>query len=124
MKFLLDQGIPRSAATHLRASGFEAVHVADLQMSTATDEQILNKARERCDVIVTLDADFHTILVLGSHASPSVIRIRIEKLKGDAIAQLVATVVANVGLDIENGAMVTIDENGARIKQLPVQTSQ
>lgn len=41
MRFLLDQGLPRSAVGTLAERGIDAEHVGDLGMATATDEDIL-----------------------------------------------------------------------------------
>ncbi len=59
MKILLDQGLPRSAADALREVGVDAVHVGDIGMAAALDEQILARAHAEERVVVTLDADFH-----------------------------------------------------------------
>jgi predicted nuclease of predicted toxin-antitoxin system len=37
MRLLLDQGTPRSTARHLAAHGIDAVHAADIGLSTATE---------------------------------------------------------------------------------------
>ena len=50
MKFLLDQGLPRSTVGHLQAMGLEAEHVGNLGLATATDETILAEGRNREDV--------------------------------------------------------------------------
>lgn len=42
MKFLLDQGLPRSTVTHLEAAGITAEHVGDLGLATASDATILS----------------------------------------------------------------------------------
>ena len=60
MKLLLDQGLPRSSVRHLADMGIAAEHVGDLGMATATDADILEAARQRQAVVVTLDSDFHT----------------------------------------------------------------
>jgi predicted nuclease of predicted toxin-antitoxin system len=82
MNLLLDQGLPRSTVGHLAAGGIAAEHVSDLGMSTWTDEAILEAGRQRNAVVVTLDADFHRLLALSRSMRPSVIRIRMEGLKG------------------------------------------
>jgi predicted nuclease of predicted toxin-antitoxin system len=56
MKLIIDQGLPRSAVEVLRAAGHDAVHVGDLGMSRARDDEILALALERAAVVVTLDA--------------------------------------------------------------------
>ncbi len=54
-------------------------------MSAASDTDILKYASTSGHIIVTLDADFHAILVVSGMTAPSVIRIRLEGLKGPAI---------------------------------------
>ncbi len=61
MKLLLDQGLPRSTVRHLAGMGVVAEHVGDLGMARASDTHILDVARERQAVVVTLDADFHAL---------------------------------------------------------------
>jgi predicted nuclease of predicted toxin-antitoxin system len=75
MKLLLDQGLPRSAAALLCQAGIDTVHVGDLGQSSADDSVILESGRDSNRVVVTLDADFHTLLALSGAATPSVIRI-------------------------------------------------
>jgi len=72
MKFLLDQGLPRSTVQHLQDMGLAAEHVGNLRLATASDETILKEGRTRGAVIVTLDSDFHTLLALSNASSPSV----------------------------------------------------
>jgi predicted nuclease of predicted toxin-antitoxin system len=97
MKLLLDQGLPRSTVTHLAANGIVAVHVGDLGMAAATDTAILKAARQRQEVVVTMDAEFHQLLAVSQAKSPSVIRIRIEGLKGVALASVLNQVGDRLG---------------------------
>jgi predicted nuclease of predicted toxin-antitoxin system len=46
MKLLLDQGLPRSAASILRETQTETVHVGELNMATASDETIIDYAKD------------------------------------------------------------------------------
>ena len=66
--FVLDQGVPRDAAGSLRDRGYECIHVGEVGMSTAADEEILGFALARNAAIVTLDADFHAILAVSGAA--------------------------------------------------------
>jgi predicted nuclease of predicted toxin-antitoxin system len=67
MKLLLDQGTPRRTAAWLRQSGWDAVHTGEAGLSTAEDAQILEIARKQERVVVTLDADFHTMIAIRSY---------------------------------------------------------
>lgn len=120
MKLLLDQGLPRSTVLHLQNTGIEAIHVADRGLSTATDSEILDVGRQEGMVVVTLDADFHALLALSGATGPSVIRVRIEGLRGADLARLLVSVLQICDDDLSQGAMVSVTENGVRIRRLPV----
>ena len=123
MKLLLDQGLPRSAAALLCATGIDAIHVADIGFSQAEDAEIIQRAKEENYVVVTLDADFHTLLALDEAISPSVIRIRIERLRAKALTDLLLTVIAECRNDLVKGAAITVEVNRMRVRLLPLVNS-
>jgi predicted nuclease of predicted toxin-antitoxin system len=88
MKLLLDQGLPLSAAALLRDVGLDTIHVGEMGMSEAEDADIIQRARDDGRIVVTLDADFHTLLALDVALTPSVIRIRIKRLRAQALMDL------------------------------------
>lgn len=119
-KLLLDQGLPRSAGVILSQRGWDAVHVGDIGMAEATDVEILGYAKQETRVVITLDADFHALLAVKAASAPSVVRIRIERLKGLALADLLEKIWSMAQEDLSRGAMVTVTERSLRIKHLPV----
>ena len=120
MKLLLDQGLHRSAAALLTAAGIDTVHVGDLGLSTAEDAAILQAGLGANRTVVTLDADFHALLAMSGAIAPSVIRIRIEGLRGEALTELLLAVIAQCASDIERGAAVTVQSGRIRIRHLPL----
>lgn len=120
MKLLLDQGLPRSTVKFLAARGIVAEHVGDLGMVSATDDVILEAARQQQSVVVTLDADFHQLLAASRATSPTVVRIRIEGLKGEALAQILHQVVAAATAEVMAGAVVSVTPSRIRVRLLPV----
>jgi len=121
MKLLLDQGLPRSTISHLHNSGIEASHVGDRGLSTATDSRILELGRREGMTVVTLDADFHKLLAISGATGPSVIRIRIEGLRAEALASLLVDVMQVCRDEIMKGAMVSVTENNkVRIRHLAI----
>ncbi len=120
MMLLLDQGLPRSTVKHLADAGIAAAHIGDLGMATATDEAILEFARTREAVIVTLDADFHRLLAASSATSPSVIRLRIEGLQSEQLSAILIRVMSAAGVEINAGAVVSVTEDRFRIRSLPI----
>lgn len=120
-RLLLDQGLPRSTARFLAADSWDVVHVGDLDLSRATDAEILHTARETSRICITLDADFHAILAVAGESAPSVIRIRKEGLNGAALANLIAAVWPRIESDLRAGAVVTITEDSVRTRRLPIE---
>ena len=92
IRLLLDQGLPRSAAVILSDAGIDALHVADFGRCEASDVEILELGLSEDRTIATLDADFHMLLAVSGADAPSVIRIRIEGLKGADIAEILKSV--------------------------------
>jgi predicted nuclease of predicted toxin-antitoxin system len=120
MKYLLDQGVPRSAAALLRAAGIHAVHTGEVGLATATDAVILQVARDEGYVVVTLDADFHALLAHSGADAPSVIRIRRERLDAELVAAIVQSVAREIAEDLEQGAAVTVQAGRVRVRRLPI----
>jgi len=51
------------------------MHVSEIGMSKAADEEILAFSLGRNAAVLTLDADFHAILAVSGAQGPSVIRL-------------------------------------------------
>jgi predicted nuclease of predicted toxin-antitoxin system len=119
MRIPLDQGIGRSAAEALRKLGHDAVHVGELGLSTAEDHDLIALADREGRVVVTFDADFHAILAASGAPGPSVIRVRIEGLSGEAIARLLEPIFRELESDLRNGAAVSVLPDRIRVHKLP-----
>jgi predicted nuclease of predicted toxin-antitoxin system len=120
MKLLLDQGAPRSAAILLRQAGFDTVHTGEISMAESADSEILKRALAESRVVVTLDADFHSLLALSQASQPSVIRIRIEGLRAEPFTELLQGVLQQCADDLKSGAMVSVSNFQIRVRRLPV----
>ncbi|MBR8836372.1 MAG: DUF5615 family PIN-like protein [Stigonema ocellatum SAG 48.90 = DSM 106950] len=120
MKLLLDQGLPRSAAARLRNVGIDTIHVSEIGLSAAEDGEVIQRATEEERVVVTLDADFHRLLALYEATFPSVIRIRIERLRAQALTDLLVKVINECEEELQQGAAVTVEPSRIRIRRLPL----
>lgn len=120
MKLLLDQGLPLSTAALLRGAGIDAIHVGEIAFSAAEDAEIIHRAKEEARIVVTLDADFHTLLALNEAIAPSVIRIRIERLRAQALTELLLSVINKCEEDLQQGAAVTVEPSRIRVRRLPL----
>ncbi len=118
MKLLLDQGLPLSAATLLRNESMEAIHVGEIGMSEAEDAEIIQRARDENLIVVTLDADFHTLLALDTAVTPSIIRI--ERLRAQELTTLLLKVIIECKDDLDQGAAITVEPRRIRTRRLPL----
>ena len=121
MKLLLDQGLPRSSAALLREIGIDTIHLGEVDMSAAPDESIIEYALANGYSIVTLDADFHSLIATSAVAGPSVIRLRVQRLKASDAARLVRAVLDRVGHELGSGCFITVTKESVRIRRLPIQ---
>jgi predicted nuclease of predicted toxin-antitoxin system len=120
MRWLLDQGLPRTAADMLRGLGMDAVHVGEIGMASATDREITNLAGQQDRIIVTLDSDFHAILALSGANKPSVIRIREEGLKAAEVCRFITGASDLFANELLSGCVLTVTSTKARLRMLPI----
>ena len=120
MRWLLDQGLPRTAAVLLRASCQDAIHVGDIGLSSAADAEILRLATVQDRVVVTLDADFHAMLAASTSSKPSVIRIRKEGCKAPEVARLILAAAERFKTELESGCVMTVLGSKIRLRNLPL----
>jgi predicted nuclease of predicted toxin-antitoxin system len=120
MRLVLDQGVPRDAAPRLRSLGYDCTHVGEIGMSRAADEEILAFSLEKDAVVVTLDADFYTILAVSGASGPSVIRLRLQGLGAPEVVERVRNVLAGFEVDLKRGSLVTVKSLKTTCHRLPV----
>ena len=74
-------------------------------------------------MVVTLDADFHTILAVSGASGPSVIRVRLQGLGAPEIVALIQRVLAGFEGDLMSGSLVTVKARKITCHRLPVGNS-
>lgn len=120
MRWLLDQGLPRSVAFLLREAGHDAIHVGDIGMAAAKDRDLIVLASAEQRIIVTFDADFHSILASNRAVQPSVIRIREEGLKSDVITKLLVHMAGRFSSELLAGCLISYHNQKIRLRNLPL----
>ena len=121
MRFLIDNALSPLVAERLREAGHNAVHVRAYDLQAATDEVIVERAREEQRIVVSADTDFATILALRLARQPSFVLFRrgTERRPEQQAALLLANLAA-IEDDLERGAIVVIEPGRLRIRTLPV----
>ena len=88
MLFLVDAQLPPLLAEALRQAGCEAVHVIDLGLQAATDEQIWDEAISRSAVLVTKDSDF-ALRRAATNDGPAILWVRVGNTSNRKLIELV-----------------------------------
>ena len=120
MRFLVDNALSPGIAEGLRKAGHDAVHVRDLGMSSATDNEIVARALSEGRIIVSADTDFGALLALGNSAKPSFILFR--RTDRRPVSQLMHLLgnLGQVAEALDKGAVVVFDDRRVRIRTLPI----
>ena len=107
-------------ATIFRENGYESVHWIYVGSHTACDKDIVRWASENGWIIITNDLDFGAILALERLRLPSVIQIRRLELCPETVFPILDRVIKQFADELENGAIVVIDEKRMRVRLLPL----
>lgn len=119
MKFLIDNNLLPQLSFLLKESGFECIHVKEIKLQTATDEQIFLKAFREERIIISSDTDFSFILSLWKKNLPSVILFRhFSAFPEKQIVRLLSSIKLFKN-DLLNGSLLIIEPERTRIKSLP-----
>lgn len=119
MRWLLDQGLPRGATAILNQAGHDSIHVGQIGKAEASDAEILQIARDEGRAVVTLDADFHALLVHSGETMPSVLRIREEGLKAGALADIIMRIADRFPVELNEGCLITFLNGAVRMRKIP-----
>jgi predicted nuclease of predicted toxin-antitoxin system len=99
------------------------MHAGEIGMSKSADDAILAWSLGKDAIVVTLDADFHSILAVSAASGPSVIRLRIQGLGAHEVVEAVRKVLIRFGADLERGSLVTVKAHKTTCHRLPIGSS-
>ncbi len=120
MKLLIDMNLSPNWVTFLSGAGFVASHWTTLGAVDASDNEIMDFARDNDFIVLTHDLDFGAILAATHGEKPSVVQIRADDLATVTIGAVVVSALKQLAADLEAGALVTIDPNRTRLRLLPL----
>src|SRR6202011_3159943 len=97
--------LPPLLAEALRQAGCEAVHVIDLGLQAATDEQIWDEAISRSAVLVTKDRDF-ALRRAATNDGPAILWVRVGNTSNRKLIELVLRALPAIVTAIERDEAV------------------
>jgi predicted nuclease of predicted toxin-antitoxin system len=120
VKFLLDMPLSPMLAAWLRGQGHDAVHAAELGLNRAPDIEILTRAKQEGQTIVTADLDYPRLLALTQTRDPSLILFRDGNWSdADVIARMGEILQALTAHDLAR-SIIVVDRDRVRRRRLPI----
>ena len=120
MKFLIDNALSPIIAQGLQKAGFEAIHVRDIGLHSASDPVIFEHAFKNDQIIISAGTDFGTLLALQQSPKPSVILFRTSNKHPQYQLSLLASHISEIKDTLISGSVVVFEDNGIRIRALPI----
>jgi predicted nuclease of predicted toxin-antitoxin system len=120
MKILVDMNLSPEWVPVLKGQGWEATHWSRIGDPGAPDEEILGWAKFNAHIVLTHDLDFGAILAATGGKSPSVIQLRMQDINPQHEQNLVIQVLHQFRQQLQEGALISIDEKSPRVHILPL----
>jgi len=121
VRLLIDANLSPRVANGLRTSGYEATHVIEIGLLTASDEQIISHALDQGFVVVTADSDFAMILALRGASSPSVVQLRyVAEFGVDVHVALLVANLPQIENELATGAIASLSPGRLSTRNLPI----
>ncbi|HUV19369.1 MAG TPA: DUF5615 family PIN-like protein [Ilumatobacteraceae bacterium] len=121
MNYVVDANLSPRLAALLRDAGHDAVHVRDIGLRTASDDEIIDYAISTDRIVISHDTDFGTLLAYRELSKPSFILIRSsDPVDVDDQARLIVANLDAMSDDLETGAIAVFARGRLRIRRLPL----
>ena len=120
MKVLIDMNLSPRWTHVFERSGWDAVHWSTVGDQRATDQVIMEWARDNEYVIFTHDLDFGALLAVTHAEGPSVIQVRSQDVLPQHMEAIVIASLRQYASLIEEGALIILDESTSRARILPL----
>jgi predicted nuclease of predicted toxin-antitoxin system len=120
MRFLADMGISQAAVAWLQAQGHDATHLRDEGLQKLENGEIFTKAFRESRIILTWDLDFTEILALSGRHTVSAVIFRLVNTRTAHVIERLARVLQESAQDLEDGAIISVEEGRHRVRLLPL----
>ncbi len=120
LRLLADMNISPKTVDALRKRGWDIVRVSQLLPVNASDQEILDLARQEGRVVVTQDLDFSALLALEGYHQPSLITLRLSGADLETVTQKLLELLPQLEQVLQEGCAVTVEDTLVRVRRLPI----
>jgi predicted nuclease of predicted toxin-antitoxin system len=113
-------GVSWRVVEWLRADGHDAVHLREQQLHRLPNGGIFTKAADEQRVILTWDLDFTEIVALSGTRLVSAVIFRLLNTRSENVIRRLARVLAESAKDLEEGAIISVEDSRHRVRLLPI----
>lgn len=120
MKILIDMNLSPDWTAVLAAAGHDAIHWSSVGKPDAPDRTLCEYARDHGYIVFTHDLDFGAILAVTQADAPSVVQVRLQDVDPAFLGPTVISLLSRCRRYLDEGALVSLDASGHRIRVLPI----
>lgn len=120
MRILVDMNLSPQWVDVLEDEGHTATHWISIGEENASDRILMQWAKRHEYVVFTHDLDFSAILAATQAVAPSVVQLRTDDVLPSAHSQPVLRAFRQFEAELEDGAILSVDIEQARIRHLPL----
>jgi predicted nuclease of predicted toxin-antitoxin system len=121
MRLLIDENLSWRLAELLTKTGYDAVHLRDLDAAGAPDTDVMVLATRENRVIISADTDFGALLAHTRATRPSVILVRaLVDRRPPELAGIIAANLETIHEHLDAGALAAFTQDGIRVRHLPL----
>ncbi|MEK9136305.1 MAG: DUF5615 family PIN-like protein [Bacteroidota bacterium] len=120
MRFLVDNAVSPFVSAGLNAEGHDAIHVREIGLSGAPDEEIFTFASNEDRIIISADTDFGALLALRETSKPSFVLFRQMDKRPAKQLHFLLSHLSTLEADLTSGCIVVCEDERIRIRALPI----
>jgi predicted nuclease of predicted toxin-antitoxin system len=120
MRFLADMGVSQRVVTWLHEQGHDAIYLRDEGLQRLANGDIFTKAFRESRIILTWGLDFTEIVALSKTSTVSAVVFRLMNTRSDHVIARLARVLAVSAQDLQEGAIIAVEEGRHRVRLLPL----
>lgn len=105
----------------LRTESHDAAGLQEQGLQRLADPEVFAKASAEGRIILTFDLDFGEIVALSAAPAASVILFRLRDTTTPHVIERLRTVLATSQQQLEEGAIVVVEESRHRIRAFPIE---